>query len=156
MFRYAKLIVPVLLAVIVLAACKTPPTFSDAVMNKDWELTEARVKPADIFFNRKTLTKEGFSEIFTLRFEAERVSGIAAPNRYSAPYTLEGKHSVSIQPAISTQMAPLHEPEKLKEHEFFIYLHNTYEWNISRGNLELYSKSKDGAKVVLTFSPAKK
>jgi hypothetical protein len=51
-------------------------------------------------------------------------------------------------------MAPLREPEKLKEQNFFAYLQNTVKWNLAGGNLELYSTEEDGTGVVLVFVPA--
>jgi heat shock protein HslJ len=155
MKHYLKLIVPVLLAVILPVACGSSPNFSSAVMNKDWNLIEARVKPADIIFDRSTLQTEGFGEIFTLRFDAERVGGVAAPNRYSSPYKQADKQALSIQQGVSTMMAPLPltAPEKLREHDFFICLQNTYKWGIAGKNLELYTKNESGDEVVLVFAP---
>jgi hypothetical protein len=49
-------------------------------------------------------------------------------------------------------MAPLREPEKLREYDYFLYLQNAYKWNIANGNLELYSKGADDSEVLLTFS----
>jgi heat shock protein HslJ len=159
MNRFAKLFVPVLLGVtalavtiILLGACSG---FSGAVMNKDWSLIEARTSPADIFFNRSMLKQEGFGEIFTLRFDKDRVNGVAAPNRYFAPYKQEDRQVLSIQQVAGTQMAPLTSPERLKEQDFFIYLQNTYKWGIVGKNLELYSKNAAGTEVVLVFAPGK-
>jgi heat shock protein HslJ len=161
MRHYVKLIVQVLLVLAVLAVtmilpgCKSGPKFSDTVANKDWNLIEARDKSSDIIFNRSTLQTDGFGEIFTLRFDSERVNGIAAPNRYVAPYKQADKHALSIQPAAGTQMAPHNAPERLKEHDFFIYLQNTYKWEIIGGNLELFCKSGAGDEAVLIFAPGK-
>jgi heat shock protein HslJ len=150
----SKLIVPALLVVtsvtmILPGACGTPN-----FKNNDWNLIEARVQPADIIFDRSMLKTEGFGEIFTLRFDAERVSGVAAPNRYSAPYKAD-KQALTIQQVSGTRMAPLTSPERLREQDFFAYLQSTYKWGIVNKNLELYSKNEDGAEVVLIFALAK-
>jgi heat shock protein HslJ len=147
----AFLVVTVLaVTVILMGACGTP-----SLKNNDWNLIEARVKPADIIFDRSMLTTEGFGEIFTLRFEDARVSGVAAPNRYSAPYKAD-KQTLTIQQVSGTRMTPLSSPEKLREQDFFAYLQSTYKWGIVNKNLELYSKNEDGAEVVLIFALAGK
>jgi hypothetical protein len=50
-------------------------------------------------------------------------------------------------------MAPLREPEYLKEQEFFAYLQNTTKWNVVDKNLELQSTGADGTAAVLVFAP---
>jgi hypothetical protein len=50
-------------------------------------------------------------------------------------------------------MAPLREPEKLKEQEFFAYLQNATKWNMVKGNLELHSADNNGTATVLVFAP---
>jgi heat shock protein HslJ len=123
-------------------------------MDKDWNLIAVRGSPENITFNRNKLVEEGFKDIFTLRFDKERVSGIGAPNHYFAPYTLpDNKQAITIKTIAQSQMAPLREPEYLKEHEFFAYLQNTTRWNIAGKNLELYTADKDGAAAVLVFAP---
>jgi hypothetical protein len=49
-------------------------------------------------------------------------------------------------------MAPLREPEGLKEREYFGYLSKAYHWDIKDGKLELLTKSEDGKDVVLVYS----
>ncbi|MDR0316683.1 MAG: META domain-containing protein, partial [Treponema sp.] len=141
MYRFTKItaLLLVFTAEIAIAACSGTPKFSD-VADKDWTLVKVHINSADIDFDRNKLKQEGFGEIFTLRFDAERISGTAAPNHYSAPYTLADKQAITIKQAMSTLMAPLREPEKLREYDYFLYLQNAYKWNIANGNLELYSK----------------
>jgi len=97
------------------------------------------------------LANEKAGDIFTLKFDAENLSGTGAPNRYSAPYSLDGKN-ISVMPIRSTQMASLWQPEKLKEYDFFIYLQNLSEWALTGGRLELTSKTGDGQAVKMIFS----
>ena len=157
MNSYAKLIAPVFLAVVVTTACQSGPKFSD-VANKDWNLVKVHINSKDIDFDRNILKEEGFGEIFTLRFDdgEKRVNGVAAPNRYFSPYTLADKQEITIGAVAGTLMASINQPEKLKEQDYFTYLQNTYKWNLGGGNLELHSKTGDGADVVLFFITAGK
>jgi heat shock protein HslJ len=143
---------PLVLAIFSLFACAGGPKFSD-LSGKEWKLVEVKKQQESIKFDRDTLVSEGFANIFTLNFEAERLSGMAAPNRYFAPYELGKKQLITVKEIAGTLMAPLREPEKLKEHEFFVYLRNTYQWNItSAGQLELSSKGDDDKEATLIFT----
>jgi heat shock protein HslJ len=134
-----------------LFACVGGPKFSD-ISGKEWKLVEVKKQQESIQFDRNTLVSEGFANIFTLKFEADRLSGMAAPNRYSAPYELGKKQVITVKEIAGTLMAPLREPEKLKENEFFVFLRNVYMWNInSGGQFELLSKGDDGEEVTLIF-----
>ena len=152
MHRYSKKVTLLLLLFFTLIACQSGPKFSD-VVNKDWKLMEVHIDSKDIGFNRDTVEEEGFGEIFTLRFDdgEKRINGVAAPNRYFSPYTVADKQAIAINTMAGTLMAPLHAPEKLKEHDYFTYLQNTYKWNLAGGKLELHTKTEDGADAVLFF-----
>jgi heat shock protein HslJ len=149
-----QLFIGVFMVAVLTAGCgSTPssPQFSD-VTGKEWKLIEVRIDNKNINFNRATLVNEGFGEIFTLNFDAQNISGVGAPNRYSAPYTLDKNQSISVKLARATLMAPIREPEKLKEHDFFSYIQNASSWNLAGQNLELRSKTESGSEVVLVFS----
>jgi heat shock protein HslJ len=120
--------------------------------SKDWKLVEVFVDSKNINFNRKDLVNEKAGDVFTLKFDAQNLSGTGAPNRYSAPYTMGNKQSISVMPLRATQMASLWQPEELKEHEFFIYMQNISEYAIVSNRLELTSKTEDGLTVKLVFS----
>jgi heat shock protein HslJ len=139
------------LTVVLCAACVSGPKLS-SIVNKDWQLVEARIQPNTIVFDRNLLTQEGFPDIFTLRFNAEQINGIGAPNRYSAPFTTAANQSIAVKTVTRTPMTPPHAPEKLKEHDFFVYLETAYRWNIADGTLELYSRGADGVEAVLVFA----
>ncbi|GHV14849.1 hypothetical protein FACS189491_11590 [Spirochaetia bacterium] len=130
---------------------KDAPTFTEA-QGKEWKLLEIRISSEDIIFDRGELLSEGFGDVFTLKFEDDRVAGMAAPNRYFAPYELGQGQDLVIKNIAGTLMAPIREPEKLKEHGYFVYLQNTYRWNINKGNLELSTKGEDGREAVLVFT----
>jgi heat shock protein HslJ len=133
-------------------ACASVPKFSD-VTGKEWLLAEIRTEPENIVFDRNKLIEEGFADIFTLNFNAGQISGKGAPNRYFAPYELASSKdaNISIKTVAGTLMAPIVEPEKLKEREFFAYLQNIRKWNIVNGNLELTTKGPDDREAVMVF-----
>jgi len=125
--------------------------FSEAT-GKDWKLIEVSTEKKEILFNRKNLKSENAANIFTLRFDAENIFGAGAPNRYSAPYKLGEDGAISIEMVRTTLMASIMEPEKLREHDFFTYIQNAYEWNFVEKNLELTSKNVNGEIAKLIFS----
>ena len=132
---------------------KNVSNFSDAtITGKEWKLIEVRINNSDVGFNRSTLIHEGFDQFFTVNFDNDIVSGTGAPNRYSAPYTMDDNQSISIMIMRSTMMASFFQPENLTEHEFFTYMQNTHEWSLVNNNLELRSKTADGSAVNLVFS----
>jgi len=117
----------------------------------EWKLIEVYVNGKDTLFRRETLPKET-GNFFTVNFGGEIVSGTGAPNRYTAPYTFGENQAVSIKLIRSTMMATFLEPEKLKEHEFFVYMQNAYSRKQTNERLELLSKTQDGGEVRLVFS----
>ena len=149
-------------AVVLITAmgCKTTPEVTISVdalqfseiIGKEWKLIEVHVDGTNINFNRYVLADEGFNELFTLTFDEETISGVGAPNRYSAPYTQEENQTITIKLARSTMMAPLREPEKLKEHDFFVYIQNVDNWDLVDDNLKLHSKNEAGAEVTMIFT----
>ena len=50
-----------------------------------------------------------------------------------------------------TLMAPIGEPERLKEREYFAYLPNVYKWNLDGETLELYTKNDGGQEAVMVY-----
>jgi len=122
------------------------------ITGKEWKLTEVRINDSDTGFNRDSLIREEFKQFFTVTFDTDIVSGIGAPNRYSAPYTMGDNHSISIMIMRSTMMASFFQPENLTEHDFFTYMQNAYEWSLEKNRLELRSKTADGGAVDLIFS----
>jgi heat shock protein HslJ len=132
------------------AACGSTPQFSD-VRDKEWKLIAVRIGKETIAFDRNQLIDEGFGDIFTIRF-ADQVSGMGAPNRYFGPYEAGKDLSLSIKNVAATLMAPIREPEKLKERDFFAYLGNAYRWNLNKEKqLELSTKGEDGVEAVMVF-----
>jgi hypothetical protein len=150
MNRYVKVAAFLSLMALMLITCAGAPQFS-GVQDRDWDLVELRTGWESIIFDRGQLEEEGFGDIFTLRFDVERVNGIGAPNRFFAPYTSDDKQGIAIKTIAATLMVSIHEPEKLKERDYFMYLQNTVRWNLKGQNLELYSKAEDGSEAILVF-----
>jgi heat shock protein HslJ len=141
----------ILAGTVLLAACGSTPKFED-IRDREWKLSALRTEFENITFDRNQLTDEGFGDIFTISF-ADRVSGKGAPNRYTGPYETGKDFSLTIRNVAATLMAPLREPEKLKERDFFNYLENVYRWNINQDSLELFTRGEGGAEAVMVFLP---
>jgi heat shock protein HslJ len=151
MIRYVQLAALFAAIIFTQTACTNAPKFTD-VSDKNWKLLEVRDEKKNVIFQRSMLKQEVPGDVFTLRFDAERVSGAGCPNRYFAPYGLAEKQAIKINPIAATLMLALFEPEQLKESEFFAYLENADQWNLVKGNLELRSKNNEDKTVFLVFS----
>jgi heat shock protein HslJ len=125
--------------------------FSD-MEGKEWVLSEFRSAGRTITMDRRKLEVDGFTGVFSIQFENNRVSGMGAPNRFFGPYTAGSNRALSLGNMASTLMAPIIEPEELKEHEYLSYLSNVTRWDFAEGKLELYSFSSSGAETVLVFT----
>ena len=141
-------------ALFIFNACSSKPKIMDVtkVTDREWMLTEIKTKPRNITLNRNDSESKGFGNSFTLRFDAERLGGVGAPNRYTAPYKIDQDQSIEVKDIAATLMAPIQELTNLKEHEYFAYLQNAYKWHASKGKLELHTKNKDGVKAVLIYT----
>jgi len=125
------------------------PGFS-GIEGNEWKLIEVYIDGRDTRFNRGTLPEE-LKNFFTLNLDGENVSGVGAPNRYSAPYTTSD-NKINILLIRSTMMATFFQPENITEYDFFNYMQNAYEWKQVNNNLELLSKTRNGADVRLVFT----
>lgn len=125
----------------------------DGVTGKDWKLTGVRSSSGSAAsrFSRRELVEAGMENAYTLRFDKERLSGMGAPNRYSAPYTQGAGQTLSVRAIAATLMASTGEPENLKEREYFDYLENAEKWDLVRGQLRLISRNHRGEEIVLIF-----
>ena len=152
------LLLAALCAAIFFTGCQSAPPAAaqgdvsfDDVIGKEWKLVDVLIDGRTIGFSRDILATEGFRDAFTLEFDAERLSGAAAPNRYFAPYTLGQGNAVSIGAVAQTQMAALFEPEQLREHDYLFFVQSTYRWNLADGRLELSSRGRNDEAVTLIF-----
>jgi len=122
-----------------------------SIIGHEWKLIEVYIDGRDTLFNRNTLPAEP-GNFLTLNFDAQNISGVGVPNRYSAPYTLGDNQNISIKLILSTMMASFFQPENITEHDFFTYMQNAYSWRFANNNLELLSKTAAGGEVRLVFS----
>jgi heat shock protein HslJ len=146
-----KLVFSFLIAVSVIACGGSSTAAVSDFKGGDWKLVDVLIEGKNINFNRKDLVDQKAGDIFTLKFDAQNISGTGAPNRYSAPYTVSNKR-ISVNLIRATQMASIWQPEKLREYDFFIYMQNVSEYAIVSNRLELTSKTEDGRTVKLVFS----
>jgi len=117
----------------------------------EWKLIEVYIDSRNTGFNRNTLPEEA-ANFLTLNFDAQNISGVGVPNRYSAQYTQGGNQPITIMPILATRMLSFFQPENITENDFFIYLQNAYSWKLDNDNLELLSKTQNGSDVRLVFS----
>jgi len=120
------------------------------IEGNEWKLIEVYIDGRNTRFSRSTLPEE-LKNFFTVNFDAEIVSGVGAPNLYSAPYILGDNQTINIMLMRSTMMATFLEPENLSEHDFFTYMQNAYSWKLANNNLELLSKTAAGGKYVFAY-----
>ncbi|MDR3342337.1 MAG: META domain-containing protein [Treponema sp.] len=125
----------------------------DAVQGKSWMLVEVKTDSGRVMLNRPALEANGMGDTYTLQIDAERISGKAAPNRYFAPYQVGEDQHISFKPIAGTLMISIIDIKAdLTEQEYYDYLDQVYRWDVSDGNLELHTLTKDGKAAVLIFS----
>jgi len=125
--------------------------FSTAVSGKEWKLSELRISGKTTVIDRAKLNSHGAGELFTLTVEGDKISGRAAPNRYSTVYQAGENNALTLLPMISTQMAALFEPEGIKEHEYYQYLSRVKSWKLNQNKLELYTTDDNNKEAVLVY-----
>jgi len=152
-----KQILLFLLVVVMIMSCKTtkPVSSFSGVIGKEWKLIEVQLDGTPfnriVLYDRNDLKKNNVGSVYTLTFNAERLSGTAAPNKYNAPYTLGDGNSIKIEMIVSTQMAPIVQPEKLQEQAFYNYMQNVEQWGTDNDKLVLQSKAENGNVIKLIF-----
>lgn len=121
------------------------------VSDKDWKLIEVYINGSITRYDRSSLSGSGFTDLFTLRFDAEFIGGRGAPNRYNAPYTAGEDRAITIELVRANQMAMIEEPLTLREYDYFRYLQGAYSWDITDEKLEINS-SYNNNEIRLVFS----
>jgi hypothetical protein len=119
---------------------------------KNWKLVELKANGKSYQIDRKKLDAEGLGDLFTFNISNDRISGRAAPNRYTAGYKTGDNNALTIQAPASTLMAAIYDPERIKEKEYFDYLIKVSRWKLNQGRLELYTTDKTGKEAVLIYS----
>jgi heat shock protein HslJ len=152
-----QIIFIVAVAVLIMSCVSTGNVSSfSSVTGKDWKLLEIQIDNISfnriVLYDRNDLRKERVESIYTVKFDAEMVSGTGAPNKYSAPYELGEGNSLKIMVMRTTLMAPLVQPEKLQEQDFYLFMQNVEEWSSDNNKLILHSKTENGTPVRLIFA----
>ena len=124
-------------------------SFSD-VIGKNLRLIEVYISGRNINFSRSSLPQV-LTDAYTAKFDEKIVSGMAAPNRFTAPYTLSDKNHISIAQMATTMMASFIEPENLKEHDFITYMQNAWAWMDENGKFVLLCNTATGQEVRMIF-----
>lgn len=139
-----------------LAGCATSKNtdrkagFGD-VKNRVWQLSQVRHSSDKITYDHSKLNREHFNDIYTLQFLDDRAAGRAAPNRYNAPYTLNGENGLSFKAVASTLMMGVHVPDGLKENEYFKLIEKVYAWEYKNNMLLLYSKDEADKNIIMVY-----
>jgi len=119
------------------------------VQRIDWNLIEVKNGSTTVIIDRTNAQKE----IYSIRFQEDRIRGRGADNIYSAAYTVGVNNSLSIRKIVSTLMAPMFEMKGFSEYEYFRYLEKAYRWEFDNWNLKLYTYDEDNGEVILEFIP---
>ncbi|MCL2267035.1 MAG: META domain-containing protein [Treponema sp.] len=123
--------------------------FSD-IIGIEMKLIEVYIDGRNTNFNRNSLP-QGLKDAYVIKFDEKIVSGMAAPNRFTAPYTLSDRYHLSIGLMATTMMAAFIEPENLKEYEFITYMQNTLSWMDENNHFVLSCKTAAGNEVKMIF-----
>jgi heat shock protein HslJ len=123
----------------------------DEVMDREWVLSQIQTSAGPTEFSREALEAQDMGDYYTLRFDAERLSGKGAPNRYTAPYQRGESAAISIQAIAGTLMASFREPPGLGEREYFGYLERVSRWGLQNNVLNLYTSNPAGESLVLVY-----
>lgn len=121
------------------------------VWGSEWKLVEIRTAARSVEYDRNQLASEGFDDIFTLTFNADGLTGKASPNNYSGPYERGDGQALKIGAVVSTLAAPLMEPVKCRESDYFAYLAKVSRWELNEGTLKLYTQDAGGNEAVLSY-----
>jgi hypothetical protein len=119
------------------------------VQRIDWNLAEVKSGSATVIIDRANAQRE----IYSIRFQEDRIRGRGADNIYSAPYTVGANNSLSILRIVSTLMLPMFETEGLSEHGYFRYLEKAYRWEFDNWKLKLYTYDENNGEAILEFIP---
>jgi heat shock protein HslJ len=119
------------------------------VQRLDWNLTEVRTGSSTVIIDRTKAQRE----IYSIRFQEDRIRGRGADNLYFAPYIAGANNSLSIRRIASTFMAPIFEMENFSEYEYFRYLEKAYRWEFHDWKLKLYTYDKNNREAILEFIP---
>jgi len=119
------------------------------VQRIDWNLVEVKNGDATVIIDRAKVQRE----IYSIRFQEDRIRGRGAENLYYAPYKTGENNSLSIRRIASTYMVPIFEAENFKEYEYFRHLERVRRWEFQDWKLKLYTCDENNREVILVFIP---
>ena len=147
-FGMALLLVPALFSYAGDLPARTSADFSQ-VQQRDWNLVEVKGGSSTVVIDRSKVQRE----IYSIRFEADRVRGRGGDNIYIAAYTAGANNSLSIRRIAGTYMLPIFENESFTEYEYYRHLERVQRWELHDWKLQLHTRDENGAGVVLVFTP---
>jgi hypothetical protein len=115
----------------------------------DWNLKEVKKEAGTVIINRDKVQRE----IYSIRFQDDRIRGRGADNIYFAPYTVGVNNSLSIKKIAGTYMLPIFETEGFSEYEYFRHLERVCRWEFHDWKLRLYTYDENKGEVILEFVP---
>jgi len=130
----------------------TGADYLKSIIGKEWKLTELRLSDKTVVLDRKKLSAEGVGDFFTMTIDKSRISGKAAPNRYTTAYKAGADNSLTLLPVISTLMATSFDPERLQEQEYYQYLGRVKSWKLNQKTLELNTADANNKDAVLVYN----
>jgi len=119
------------------------------VQRLDWNLVEVKSGSTTVVIDRARAQRE----IYSIRFQEDRIRGRGADNIYFAPYSAGVNNSLSIRRIASTYMNPMFEMEYFSEHEYFRHLERVYRWEFHDWKLKLFTYDENNGEVILEFEP---
>ena len=119
------------------------------VQRIDWNLAEVKNGSATVIIDRTNAQRE----IYSIRFQEDRIRGRGADNIYSAHYTVGVNNSLSIRRIAGTYMNPMFEMENFSEYEYFRHLERVYRWEFDNWKLKLYTYDENDGEAILEFIP---
>ncbi|GHV84824.1 hypothetical protein AGMMS50230_04320 [Spirochaetia bacterium] len=128
----------------------TGANYVSSITGKTWKLLEVRFSEKILVMDRNKLAADGMGDLFTMTVDTARISGRAAPNRYTAVYQAGANNSLTIQPPTGTRIA-VYDPERLREQEYFRYLTAVKSWKLNQNKLELSTVDGNNKEVILVF-----
>jgi hypothetical protein len=119
------------------------------VQRIDWNLAEVKSGSATIIIDRD----KAQTEIYSIRFQEDRIRGRGADNIYFAPYFVGVNNFLSIRSIASTYKVPIFEMENFSEYQYFRHLERAYRWEFQDWKLKLYTYDENNEKAILEFIP---
>jgi hypothetical protein len=119
------------------------------VQRLDWNLVEVKSGPVTVVIDRTKAQRE----IYSIRFQEDRIHGRGADNIYFAPYSAGVNNSLSIKKIASTYMFPMFEMKYFSEYEYFRHLERVYRWEFHDWRLKLFTYDENNREVILEFLP---